>query len=140
MKGKLYLGPMKHVLILLLIFAFCSAYSQTDSAVYYKTEIPAMYPGGDMAFARYVQANTKFPEEAQSNLIAQGTVVVKFIVDSLGKSHDITAVSGPVELRAEAVRLIKNVSVWVPGIVRISALDNSVKANTWKFQSVLIRN
>ena len=131
---------MKYILTSFLIFSLCAAYSQTDSAVYYKTEIPAMYPGGDMAFARYVKANTRYPEEAQSKLIAQGTVVVKFIVDSLGKSHDISAVSGPEELRAEAVRLIKNVSAWVPGIVRVPALDNSVKANTWKFQSVFISN
>jgi protein TonB len=131
---------MKYILSSFLIFSLCAAHSQTDSAVYYNTEIPAMYPGGDLAFARYVKANTKFPEEAQSKLIAQGTVVVKFIVDSLGKSHDISAVSGPEELRAEAVRLIKNVGVWMPGIVRVPALDNSVKANTWKFQSVLIRN
>jgi protein TonB len=99
-----------------------------------------MYPGGDMAFARYVKANTRYPEEAQSHLIAQGTVVVKFIVDSLGKSHEVSAVSGPEELRAEAVRLIKNVNVWVPGIVRVPALNNSVKVNTWKFQSVMISN
>jgi protein TonB len=131
---------MKYILTSFLIFSLFAAHAQTDSAVYYNTEITAMYPGGDMAFARYVKANTRFPEEAQSKLIAQGTVVVKFIVDSLGKSHDISAVSGPEELRAEAVRLIKNVGAWVPGIVRISALDNSVKANSWKFQSVLIRN
>src|SRR5579864_9068218 len=103
-KGKFYLGSMKYILTSLLVFSLCTAYSQTDSAVYYNTEIPAMYPGGDMAFARYVKANTRYPEEAQSKLIAQGTVVVKFIVDSLGKTHDISAVSGPEELRAEAVR------------------------------------
>ncbi|HEX3080038.1 MAG TPA: energy transducer TonB [Puia sp.] len=131
---------MKYILTFFLISAVCAAHSQTDSAVYYNTVITAMYPGGDMAFARYVKANTKFPEEAQSKLIAQGTVVVKFMVDSLGKSHDVSAVSGPEELRAEAVRLIKNVDVWVPGIVRVPALNNSVRANTWKFQSVLIRN
>jgi protein TonB len=125
---------MKYILTSFLIFTFCTAHSQTDSAVYYNAEITAMYPGGDMAFARYVKANTRFPEEAQSKLIAQGTVVVKFIVDSLGKSHDISAVSGPEELRAEAVRLIKNVDRWVPGIV------GGKKAITWKFQSVLIRN
>src|SRR5580692_6796924 len=112
---------MKYIITFLLIFTFYAAHSQTDSAVYYHTAIPAMYPGGDMAFARYVKANTKFPEEAQSKLIAQGTVVVKFMVDSFGKSHDISAVSGPEELRAEAVRLIKNVSMWVPGIVRVPA-------------------
>ncbi len=131
---------MKYFLTFFLIFSLCAAHAQTDSAVYFNTEIPAMYPGGDMAFARYVKANTRFPEEAQSKLIAQGTVVVKFIVDSLGKSHDISAVSGPEELRAEAVRLVKNVGVWTPGIVRAPSLDNGVKANTWKFQSVLIRN
>lgn len=131
---------MKYFLTFFLIFSLYATHAQTDSAVYYNTEIPAMYPGGDLAFARYVTANTRFPEEAQSKLIAQGTVVVKFIVDSLGKSHDVSAVSGPEELRAEAVRLVKNVGAWVPGIVRVPSLDNSVKANTWKFQSVLIRN
>jgi hypothetical protein len=125
---------MKYILTSFLFFAFCAAYSQTDSAVYYNAEITAMYPGGDMAFARYVVASTQFPEEAASQLIAQGTVVVKFIVDTLGFSHNISAVSGPEVLRPECIRLIKKVDRWTPGIV------SGKKANTWKFQSVLIRN
>jgi protein TonB len=115
---------MKFLLASFFVLAFSAVHAQTDSAVYFNTQIPAMYPGGDNAFARYVQEND------MSSKGISGVVVVKFIVDSTGKSHDISVVSGPEALRNEAIRLIKKVDKWVPGIA------NGKMANTWKFQSI----
>ncbi len=118
---------MKFILTSLLLITFVAAHSQTDSAVYFNTEITATFPGGKMAWQHYLQKNLTYPDLAVSNGI-QGTVVVQFMVDSTGIAHDITVISGPKELREESVRLIKNVSIWVPGIVY------GKKVNSWKTQ------
>ena len=118
---------MKIILTSLLLLTFCAAHSQTDSAVYFNTEIPAMFPGGQSAWLRYLQKNLTYPDLAVSNEI-QGTVVVQFMVDSSGLAHDISAISGPKELRAESIRLIKNAGFWMPGIV------HGKKVNSWKTQ------
>jgi hypothetical protein len=137
----LYLGPiiqhLKIILSSLLLFTFCTAHSQadttkiiiTDSAVYFKPQITAMYPGGQMAWTRYLLKNLRYPNNAVKNNI-QGTVIIQFMVDSNGLSHDITVIGGPEELRAESIRLIKNVGIWVAGIA------HGKRANTWKTQLI----
>ncbi len=118
---------MKIILTSLFLLTYCAAHSQTDSAVYFNPEITAMYPGGTQAWLHYLQKNLKYPDLAVSNEI-QGTVVIQFMVDSLGLSHDITVLSGPKELRDESIRLIKNVGIWSPGIA------HGKKVNSWKTQ------
>ena len=97
---------MKFIFTSLLLITFVAAHSQTDSAVYFNTEITATFPGGKMAWQHYLQKNLTYPDLAVSNGI-QGTVVVQFMVDSTGIAHEITVISGPKELREESVRLIK---------------------------------
>ena len=71
-----------------------------------KVEIESEYPGGTAAWHRYLQKNLRYPDEAENNEI-QGPVVVQFIVDKEGNVSDVEAISGPNELREEAVRVIK---------------------------------
>jgi periplasmic protein TonB len=75
----------------------------------------------------YLQKNMRYPDKAVDKNI-QGTVVVRFIVDSTGVPHDVTAISGPEELRAECIRLINQSNLWVPD------LFNGKKVNSWKRQ------
>ena len=100
----------------------------TDSAVYFNPEINGEFPGGREAWKRYQQKNIKYPPKAVDDNV-QGAVIVKFIIDKNGDAHDVSAIDGPDELRAEAVRLIKK-ALWVPGI------NNGKKVVSWRQISV----
>jgi len=131
---------MKSILLLFLLFSTWSLKAQTDtteiskpdSAIYFKPDIEATYPGGVTYWQRYLQRNLQYPAEAAGKNV-QGTVVTKFIVDTNGAVHDVTAISGPEELRRETIRIIKHVDIWVP------AICNGKKVNSWKTQSVSYR-
>jgi periplasmic protein TonB len=97
-----------------------------------KVEIESDYPGGIAAWARYLTKNLQYPEEAQNNEI-QGQVVVKFIVDKEGKVSDVEAISGPNELRDEAMRVIKKSGLWTP------AIQNGRKVKSYKSQPINFR-
>ena len=84
-------------------------------SVYEKTEIEASYPGGKAAWHRYLDKNLVYPRVAEDNNI-QGTVVVQFMVDLNGKVLLPKAISGPRELREEAVILIKRSGIWAPAV------------------------
>jgi hypothetical protein len=120
---------MKIILTLTLLLCFRSIHAQTDSAIYFSPEIQAEYPGGQGAWFRYLQKNLRYPDQAVRNN-TQGTVTTQFIVDSAGLEHDITVISGPEELRAETIRIIEKIKVWIPGIV------HGKKINSWKIQSI----
>jgi len=70
-----------------------------------KVEIESEYPGGASAWQRYLNKSLRYPQDAIDNEI-QGTVVVQFIVDKAGVVSEVEAISGPNELRDEAVRVI----------------------------------
>jgi protein TonB len=80
-----------------------------------KVEIESEYPGGLSAWQRFLNRNLNYPRIAIDNGV-QGFVVVQFIVDKEGNVSDVQAVSGPEELRAEAVRVIKKSGKWTPAI------------------------
>jgi periplasmic protein TonB len=97
-----------------------------------KVEIESEYPGGMAAWARYLNKNLHYPDEAVNNEI-QGDVVVQFIVDKEGNVSDVEAVAGPNELRDEAVRVIKKSGKWEP------AVQNGRKVKSYKKQPVKFR-
>ena len=77
-----------------------------------KVEIPSMYPGGSPAWQRFLNRNLRFdPVDG-----IQGTVVVQFIVDKEGNVSEVQAISGPEELRAESVRVIRKSGKWTPAV------------------------
>jgi protein TonB len=98
--------------------------------VFLKVEIESQYPGGSSAWKRYLERNMRYPQEAQDNGI-QGTVVVQFIVDKEGVVSDVEVLSGPQELRAEAVRVIKKSGKWT------AAVQNNIKVKSYKTQPVI---
>ena len=94
-----------------------------------KVEIESLYPGGPAAWARFLHKNLNYPQDAIDNGI-QGTVLVQFVVDKEGNVSDVTAVSGPQELRAEAIRVIKKSGRWTP------AVQNGRQVKSYKSQPV----
>ncbi|ULQ58334.1 TonB family protein [Flavihumibacter rivuli] len=97
-----------------------------------KVEIESDYPGGTSAWQRYLNKNLRYPQEAIDNEV-QGTVVVQFIVDKEGNVSDVEAVSGPQELRDEAVRVIKKSGKWTP------AIQNGRQVKSYKKQPITFR-
>lgn len=97
-----------------------------------KVEIESEYPGGNGAWARYLNKNLKYPQEAIDNEI-QGTVVVQFIVDKEGNVSDVEAVSGPQECRDEAIRVIKKSGKWTP------AVQNGRQVKSYKKQPIVFK-
>jgi protein TonB len=80
-----------------------------------KVEIESEYPGGMRAWQRFLHQNLDYPSQAEEQGI-QGFVTVQFIVDQEGNVSNVEAVSGAMELRAEAVRVIKKSGKWTPAI------------------------
>jgi protein TonB len=90
-------------------------------------EIESTYPGGVEAWRRFLTKNFRVPDEVS------GTVIVQFIVDKEGGVSDVKAISGPEELRAEAVRVIKKSGKWTP------AIQNGRKVNSYKRQPIVVQ-
>jgi protein TonB len=97
-----------------------------------KVEIESEYPGGAAAWQRYLNRNLRYPQEAIDNEV-QGPVVVQFIVDKEGNVSDVEAISGPQELRPEAVRVIKKSGKWTP------AVQNGRQVKSYKKQPIVFR-
>ncbi|MBO9200475.1 MULTISPECIES: energy transducer TonB [Niastella] len=94
-----------------------------------KVEIESEYPGGLSAWMRFLNRSLRYPQEA-IDMEIQGTVVVQFIVDKEGNVSEVQALSGPEELRSEAVRVIKKSGKWTP------AVQNGHKVKSYKRQPI----
>jgi protein TonB len=103
--------------------------AEEKEPVFLSVQIESEYPGGPGAWARFLNRNLRYPNDAQDQGI-QGFVEVRFIVDKEGKVSDVEAVSGPVELRAEAIRVIKKSGNWTP------AIQNGNKVKSYKRQPI----
>lgn len=97
-----------------------------------KVEIESEYPGGSGAWQRYLNKTLRYPQDAIDNEV-QGTVVIQFIVDKEGTVSEVEAISGPEELRAEAVRVIKKSGKWTP------AVQNGRQVKSYKKQPIVFR-
>jgi protein TonB len=105
-----------------------------DDALFIKVETESSFPGGTQAWARFLNKNLRYPDEALSTE-TQGTVMVQFIVDRDGHISDVEAISGPEQggLREEAIRVIKKSGQWTP------AVQNGRYVKSYKRQPVIFR-
>lgn len=81
--------------------------------MYSRPEIhPKLFKG---SIGDFLEKNMSYPRDAIKQEI-QGIVIVKFIIEKDGSVTNIEAESGPMELRENAVSLIKKTLKWSPGI------------------------
>ena len=111
MKGK----PVKYKYRVPINFELPKA--TTNEKVFTDWDEPPMFPGGPAALRNFLIKNTKYPTSLQKDGI-QGRVLVSFIVNTNGKISDINVVeSVHPALDKEAIRVMKKMPKWSPGIV-----------------------
>jgi len=103
-----------------------------DDEIWRSVEIESQYPGGVPAWGAFLYRNLVYPQQAIDDG-KQGTVYVQFIVDTEGNVSDVTAVSGPEELRAAAVGVIRKSGKWTP------AIQNGRKVKSYKKQPITFK-
>ena len=91
--------------------------SESDEVFYVAEKMPS-FPGGQDALFDFIEKNIKYPKGAEECGI-QGRVLVTFIVKKDGSLSDVrVAKSVDPSLDKEAVRIIKSMPKWNPGIHR----------------------
>jgi len=74
------------------------------------------FKGGIKGFYKYLSAYIRYPDDARRNGV-QGRVIISFVVERDGKLNDINVVrSVSPSVDAEALRIMKNCTNWVPGL------------------------
>lgn len=82
--------------------------------IFMKVEIPAEFPGGPIAFGKFVGENIKYPDYAIKNKV-DGIVYVHVIVGNDGTLSDIKIYKGIEEsCNNEVLRVLKLSPKWVP--------------------------
>ena len=88
-----------------------------SNKVYSVAEKMPEFPGGQQALMQYISYNVRYPKDAAEKG-KQGRVVVEFVVNEDGSISDekVTRSVFP-SLDNEALRVIKNMPKWQPGVV-----------------------
>ncbi len=104
------------ILLLSLMLGFLFANAQ-------QTNSPS-FPGGEEALAAFLTENIQYPEMAAENGI-EGVVTLDFMVKSDGSIGEVKVVRmvDP-DLEDEAVRVVKSMPKWNPGIEDGVAVDS----------------
>lgn len=94
------------------------AKEEDDDKVFTVVQIPAEFPGGTEAWARYLQRNLNRDIPVQNGAPpGRYTVYVTFIVDKTGNISDVHAENDPgYGTKDEAIRVIKRGPKWKPAI------------------------
>lgn len=88
--------------------------SKRGEEIFVEVEKQAEFPGGQAEMMKWINANLRYPEEARG---AFGRVIVRFVVEKDGSIGDVTVVrSKEKHLDAEAVRVVKSMPKWTPGM------------------------
>ncbi|MBQ0153554.1 MAG: TonB family protein [Bacteroidales bacterium] len=95
---------------------------EEENVVFVIVEKQPEFPGGTQAMMKYLSENIKYPMIAQENGI-QGRVICQFVVNKDGSIVDIQVVrSVDPSLDKEAIRVIKSMPKWKPGMQRGKAV------------------
>jgi TonB-dependent SusC/RagA subfamily outer membrane receptor len=106
--------------------------TKQDNKIFEKVEIEATFPGGAMAFKRYLERNL-MAGVAEENGAPAGvyTVFVQFVVHEDGSISDVKALtSHGYGMEQEAIRMIKKGPGWVP------AIQNGHKVTSYRRQPI----
>lgn len=89
---------------------------ENPNQIFAAVEVSPSFPGGEGAFAKYLNKNIRYPAVARENNV-QGRVVLTFVVERDGSLTDIKVIrslgSGTDD---EAMRVLKASPKWKPGI------------------------
>lgn len=98
---------------------------EEEPQVFFIVENMPEFPGGELALRKYIAENVRYPEMAKENDI-QGTVYVRFVVDTDGSVKNVEVIRGvdPL-LDKEAIRVIQSLPKWKPGKQRGKAVKVS---------------
>ena len=100
--------------------------SESDEVFEVVDKMPS-FPGGQGAMFEYISRNLKYPEIAVANGV-QGRVIVTFIVKKDGSLSYVRVVkSVDPALDKEALRLIKSMPKWSPGINKGKYVNVTIK-------------
>ncbi len=96
-----------------------------EPQVFFIVEEMPEFPGGELALRKYLAENVKYPEMAKENDI-QGTVYVRFVVDTDGSVKNVELMRGvdPL-LDKEALRVVSSLPKFKPGKQRGKAVKVS---------------
>ena len=87
-----------------------------DNTIHDVVDQMPRYPGGDQKLKDYIKSHINYPERAAEYGI-KGTVVCQVVVEKDGSLSDVRVIrSADSELDREAVRVIKTMDKWQPGI------------------------
>lgn len=90
--------------------------AEQKEKVYLKVEQMPKYQGGEQELVNFLVKSIVYPEEAKKKGI-QGKVFVEFVVGKDGAIKDVKiAKSADPLLDAEAIRVVKSMPKWVPGM------------------------
>ncbi len=88
----------------------------TDNDAFNVVEQMPQFPGGEIELMKFLSENVKYPEAA-SKAGTQGRVVAQFIVEADGSITNVKVLKNVSdEIDAEAVRVIKAMPKWKPGM------------------------
>ncbi len=93
-----------------------------DNTIYNVAEEQPAFPGGEAAMMNFISNNIRYPSFCQESGI-QGRVVVSFVINKDGSVVDVETKQAPHELLAkEAVRVVRSMPKWKPGIQKGKAV------------------
>ncbi len=98
---------------------------EEEPQVFFIVEDMPEFPGGETALRKYIAENVRYPEMAKENDI-QGTVYIRFVVDTDGSVKNVEVLRGvdPL-LDKEAIRVVQSLPKWKPGKQRGKAVKVS---------------
>jgi len=94
--------------------------SVTAPRIYTTAEVAPVFPGGQKGLDNYINHTVKYPQQAIDDDVS-GTVHVSFVVDEQGhvtKARVMDAAHIGDGLDEEALRVVKNMPAWTPGMVK----------------------
>lgn len=107
--------------------------SSDKDMVYTIVEKMPQFPGGETALFNYINQNVKYPAEAIKKN-EQGSVIIRFIVNSLGKVEKVEILRGVSEsIDKEALRVINTLPDFIPGE------QNGKKVAVWYTMPITFR-
>ncbi len=87
----------------------------TDDNIYDEVKYPPEYPGGTAGLQKFLADNIRYPESAKKDM-TQGTVILQFVVEKDGSISNVKVLkSADKRLDAEALRVVSQITRFVPG-------------------------